>query len=322
MLFDSTTAAPRRDGAHRLGNGHISARRPSSAALLTFLPGGVIVKRENNDDLPHGGGGKRKSIKGFSRASKRRFDRFLATVQWASRPAHFVTLTYHFDPGLCSSRTDSAVGTSDPGLHSPGITLEAAASPGWRIWKDDLRAFQARLDRAYPGRIEGGLWKQEYQDRGVVHYHLTVFWAEGKEPATHDFGVWVQRAWNEIAEPGDFAHFLHGSSVQVVYNVQGGKMRALMAYLSKYLAKTFDLEEETGRIWGKWGEIPTELLAEVWLPWRDFVWVTRIVRRLYAKSRRLSQVNTNWASFLAMGDGIELFGLLDPFMAHGIVVED
>lgn len=289
---------------HRLGN-----------ATATLLPGGLHVKKHRIGSPERKGGGKREAVCGFSHQSKRRLDLVLASIQWNARPAHFVTLTYHFDPSVASpiSPLCASVPTAEPPTSWGDLDElggDAVASPSWRIWKNDLRAFQARLDRAYPGRISGGLWKQEFQKRGVVHFHLTLFWHEGKEPSTHDLGEWVAAAWTEIAEPGDLAHFRHGSAVLVVYNVGGGKMRALMAYLSKYLAKAYEIDQPTGRIWGHWGELPTQVLGTVFLPWRDFVWLCRRLRRWGRGSSYVRRLNGSWMGFLVMYDGVLVADLL------------
>lgn len=331
----SPSGSPDSSSAPRLGLEHISARRRPSAAVLQFVPGGLISKRENPETGNGAGGGKRGQIFGFSKPSKRRLDRFLACVQWARCPAHFVTLTYHFDPAGGSMPPDGGVSQSMPSAVCDSLLTavpptfrddldecsDDVASPSWRLWKNDLRAFGARLEREYGDRVQAVIWKQEFQKRGVVHFHLTLFWREGKEELTKDLSMWVAKAWNEIAEPGDGAHFRHGTSVLVVYNVEGGKMRALMSYLSKYMAKSYELAEPTGRIWGHWGEVPTEILATVWIPWRDLCWLTRRLRRWGRESRYCSGLTANWPGFLVMGDGCQLWQFMDG-MTGAVVTDD
>lgn len=309
--------SPSSASSRPLGYEHISARGRLGNATATILPGGLHLKKHMMGAIERKGGGKRSEVKGFSRQSKRRLDLLLAGIQWNSRPCHFVTLTYHFNPGDPAQGLSSPVCASVPTAVPPtswgdldDLDPDVPASPTWRIWKNDLRAFEARLRRAYGDRVQGGLWKQEFQKRGVVHFHLTIFWREGKEPSSHELTAWVALAWNEIAEPGDGAHFRHGSWVQVVYNVGGGQMRALMFYLSKYMAKSYELEQPTGRIWGQWGQLPTQVIAEVFLPWRDVVWLCRRLRRWGRSSTYVRSLNGSWMGFLVMYDGLLVADLL------------
>lgn len=234
----------------------------------------------------------------------------MASVEWDRYPAHFVAITYHWNGGGVAP----AAVPDAPGTASPREPEDAPPPPPevWRRWKRDLAALRKRIARQWGGRFVGGLWKMEFQRRGAVHFHLALFWAEGKEPGVHDLAEWLAKAWNEIAEPGDLAHLLHGSHVQEVRNRSGAGLARLMGYLAKYMAKEFDVRLVdlatgeiigTGRCWGKWGLLPCRVLAVFEFGWREYILLTRRVRRWGRGSRYLSRVTASWSGWLLLADG-------------------
>lgn len=289
--------------------------RDSWSAKATFLPAGLKLKVENLP--PPAKGDLRGTIKGFSRAAQRRMLLFLASIDWNKSPSHFVGITYHWrgggDPpgnGPRHGRLSTVAGESS------ATERTSAGSPtelDWRRWKAELASLVKRLKRRYPGRLLGGVWKEEFQDRGAVHFHLALFWREGGEPGVYELSAYLRQAWNEIAEPGDPEHLRWGSSVQEVRNRTGQELARLMGYLVKYLGKTVPADVETGRIWGHWGQLPTETLAEIRLTWKEYVALTRRIRSWGRRSRYLSGITANMTGFLVLGDSV----LLVPFFDMG-----
>ena len=233
-----------------LVNGRISAR----GGVAVFLPGGVQCKRwSSGPECERRGGGVRGKIKGFSRASRRRLMDKLMGVDWRAvavptKHAHegrafFVTLTY----------PDSW--PSDYG-------------------KSHLRAFRARLERAFGG--VGAVWRLEFQERGAPHYHIMLVLDQVLPVAV--LRSWVSRAWFEVVGSGDEKHLRAGTNVQVVYAERGpGK---LMCYLGKYLSKESFDGVEAGRVWGIWGMLPVgAAIAAVVKSRRAWVEFCRRLRR-------------------------------------------
>src|ERR1041385_401677 len=125
---------------------------------LTIHPHGVVLHSDRRTrsvtvhgeivaaQLP-GGGGRRKKIRGFSKASRRKL-----AMKAANAPARFaslLTLTYH-------------------GLQVEGEPEEARNLRIARRAKRDLNRFLSATRREL-GRY---LWVMEFQARGVVHFHV------------------------------------------------------------------------------------------------------------------------------------------------------
>lgn len=268
-----------------LVNGCISGRVVGGVAV--FSSGGVQCKRwtVGPESLKRVVGGIRGTIKGFSRASRRRMMGRLMCLDWrgvaaADKHAHqgramFITLTYPAD-----------------------------WSPDWRSWKAHLQAFRKRLERRFA--LQGAVWKLELQKRGAPHFHVLVVFA-GVE-SVHVVRRWCSRAWFEVVGGADPAHFRAGTNVQVVY----GKSGRLMRYLAKYLGKAWAAEGlELGRVWGVWGKLPTGGHVGVAFRTRG-AWVEfcRRLRRWGKKSRYVSALTVNWSGFHVYGDGADLLCLV------------
>lgn len=283
-----------------LVNRCISGRYCGGVAV--FKSGGVQCRRWTSgpESTKKRVGGTRGVIRGFSRASRRRMVDKLMGVDWqgiASADKHaqrgramFITLTY-----------------------------PAAWPEDRRVWKSHLQAFRKRVERWSP--FEGAVWKQEPQQRGAPHYHiLVVFRDEQLLPLIRD---WVSRSWFEVVGSEDPAHLAAGTNVQVVY----GKPGRLMCYLAKYLGKEWDRDsegDETGRVWGVWGELPRGPIVSVTFRSRqDWIEFIRRVRRWGRGSCYLSKLTASWGSFRVYGDGVSLSclsrGLGMPVVLRGVV---
>lgn len=230
------------------------------------------------------GGGGRGACSGFSDASRRRLIRLTSMWNFEGQYMHFVTLTY---PGVWAA--------------------------DWRVWKNDLRVFKQWLTRSLPSLV-GGVWRVEFQKRGAPHFHLLVATdaricsckpekrmmpngkgkkverqVHGASCRLHLFRSRIAAKWAETVKRG----YVNDGGDSVAYeehyqnNIKAGTQveavdsrRQLMAYVSKYIAKSDQQEadrqrreleaagesvpwgEETlafqwGRNWGKFGSLDT-----------------------------------------------------------------
>ncbi len=197
-------------------------------------------------------------VKEFSRKSRNRLMRTVNKVRTDARACHLVTLTYpdHFP--------------EDPAR-----------------WKQNLRAFQRRLARAWgePGTI----WRLEMVDRKsgenvgrlAPHFHLLIWGLKGGWP----FKNWLSRAWYEVVASGDPRHLGAGTNCQLV---KGNKQ--LASYLSKVVGRvaaaelakrTQALGEGVGRWWGVWhrSNLPVGVRKVCELAEKDAIQLLRYFRR-------------------------------------------
>jgi hypothetical protein len=198
-----------------------SDRRPRSVTVH-----GEIVAAQ----LP-GGGGRRKQIRGFSKASKRKL-----AMKAANAPARFatlLTLTYH-------------------GLGVEGETEEARNLRIARRAKRDLNRFLSTMRRDL-GRY---LWVMEFQQRGVVHFHLLC---EHEVDAGRASLAWC-RATGELADLAAMRHAVRVDNVR--------EQMAARSYVGRYLNKVDQKElprgvAAAGRWWGSSRGMRPEILDSV-----------------------------------------------------------
>lgn len=260
---------------------HISAR---AYARVGLVPGGVQVRRWSLSPVPMPVGAARGRVAGFSSASRSRLIRKLMLLDWSELiggkhsefvDASFVTLTY------------------------PDVFPGA-----WQRWKRDLKAFCQRLQRKYTDIAL--IWKLEEKERlsgqnkGEIapHFHCLVVFPHSVELSA--FRSWLAQAWYEVCDTGDLKHLSAGTGADRVY----GTVSKLMAYLSKYLAKEFETEAETGRCWGEIGELP---YGEEYVVNVDYAEFLRRVRRWGSGSSFLRSRSVFCSGFVVFGS---LAGLL------------
>jgi len=156
-------------------------------------------------------------IKGFSRQSRRRIMRIVATIKRIEKPV-FTTMTYPDD-----------FPTDGPAM------------------KTHLTKLFKRIIRAFPDAII--LWRLEPQKRksgtnkGEIapHYHMLIW----KVPY-RDLREWIPVNWYEVVNSGDEKHLLAGTRVEPVRSVHG-----VLSYTSKYICKSLQFAVEGwGRYWG------------------------------------------------------------------------
>jgi hypothetical protein len=160
--------------------------------------GGSLIKAQRvlrfSESKGGGAGGKRGKAT-FSKASRRRLMRLLATLPRDMVPV-FVTLTY------------------------PGEYTQDSHQ-----WKRDLDRFAKRFVRAFPGAFF--VWRLEFQRRGAPHYHLMVYGADYTQLLQ-----WVGSNWYEVVRSGDERHLRAGTRVEKLRNI-GGAYRYAAKYLGK-----------------------------------------------------------------------------------------
>lgn len=271
----------------RLGNGHITGQ--ASKCLALAYPSGLKVKNPLSGHPPKSRG-KRDRIYGFSKGASRRMREYLASIDWRSHSGHFVSLTYHYAP----------------------TSLETA--------KEHLGTFRRRLFREYEGSLLGVIWKQEFQERGVVHFHLVLFW-KMFPISDADLWMWIARNWYDIVlgvDPDedprvDRAFVSYGTDVRPL---DTSNIARFMRYCSKYLTKTGRMVMPntgevvpTGRIWGHWGDVECLIWARMVFPRETLVDLARRVRRWGKASRYQSKISGKWSGFLLWGDGWQLCSL-------------
>ncbi len=194
-------------GLHLHGDGRLRGKAGSGRVFI--VPPPKIVR-----------GGLRR-VAAFSRPSQRRFEFVAANVTGGFRT--HLTLTYHAN----------LVEWEDDGARNGRIAQRSKA---------DLNRFLSCL-RAALGRY---LWVQEFQRRGVVHYHVLCEREVDEARATV--------AWcRATGEMDDAAAIRHAVRVQAVGVADEAKARA---YLSRYLGKRRQKllpagVESAGRWWGR-----------------------------------------------------------------------
>lgn len=194
---------------------------PEAAYLEVAVGGGVVTVKPERPPGAGGfsgePGGAGRVVAGFSRQSKNRLTRLIATTDKAKRPV-FATLTYPDE----FSRDEG-------------------------VWKRHLDSFGKRFRRLFPGG--SFIWRIEFKDRksGVAageiapHFHLLV-WGTG----LYEFRQFAGVAWGGVVQSGDERHLRAGTSSERVRTWNG-----VMSYVSKYVAKEEDYPPGwTGRAWG------------------------------------------------------------------------
>lgn len=205
-------------GAPGLLTAHISTQ-----AHLEIWPEGskIIVKRKNEYFKGSGANldNKRGTISGFSRGSRRRFQRTLAETNRNIIPL-FSTLTF------------------------PDEYHQHIKNPAH--WKAILNRLYARFERKF--KSGAYFWREEMQDRKsgkyigeyFPHFHLLVYGVD-----LHEFRSWLAENWYEVCGKLSEAHLKAGTQTKMLSSV-----REVFSYVSKYMAKEGVHNLNTGRIWG------------------------------------------------------------------------
>lgn len=234
--------------------------KPGAAGTVSVWVDGSLIQAKSPKPFVRGRKGvyKRGPITGFTGGSRRRCRRTLAKLRSDARPL-FVTLTY------------------------PG---EFSVDPAQ--WKRDLRKFEWRFRRKFPGAAV--VWRLEPQQRLAPHYHLLVYGLS----ISDELVSWFKRSWYACVASGDERHLLYGVHVEPIRSARG-----VSIYVSKYIAKKHLLPatdesdpdyvdwSTVGRWWGIWcsEDLPwSEVVTAVGLLADESCRLLRAMRR-FLKSR-------------------------------------
>lgn len=171
------------------------------------------------------------------------------------------------------------------------ITLTYPGNPIWVPFsgadaKRDLRAWIKRMGRAY-GAV-AGLWKQEFQRRGAVHFHI---WMKGPRGWLNDLTSvrWrVAEEWFKVVQSGMVEHLYAGTSVERI-ETQRSDGRLPSHYFKSYISKRGRKEyqnqvpadfESPGRFWGFFGELGPAWSERVEVEAVHVVRLLRVMRKL------------------------------------------
>jgi hypothetical protein len=232
---------------------------------LRLYVAGLVVHRDHRPRVSCDGGirpavaaviqgGRRGGIAAFSESSRRRLE-FVA-ANCCARFRTLVTLTYH-------ARVEA---------------WETDAVRNRRIVKRskrDLNRFLARMRR----EMGPYLWIQEFQSRGVIHYHLLC---EGGLSPERCVVVWT-RATGELDDADALRHAVR------VESVSGQKQ--VRSYLGRYLGKQRQKllppgVEGAGRWWGRSRRLELEIVREIVTHGRENIEVCAVSAKVLRSLRR------------------------------------
>lgn len=207
------------------------------------------------------GGGLRGTIGGWSAASRRRLLKTVEAIAWGAQQGRplFVTLTYPGEAGAAFVPTD------------------------WQVAKRHLELFRKRWARKWGSSL--GVWKLEFQRRGVPHFHLVLL--VDRETRVGDVRRWVRVAWWDIVGSRDPAHLMAGT--QVDRAASSGGFGAYFAGYARRKSKEYQHELPegwggAGRWWGLWGLAPEWIQSEI--SFDEYIPLRRVLLRHRQASAR------------------------------------
>lgn len=265
---DSSTGASPRFISVRISRENWELQGEIVAEIKT---NGIVVRTQRKSQEPPKT--PRGPIKGFSKDAQKRLLQFMLTVDIAS--------------------------VAQPTKKAPqgkafffSLTYRKQNVPNYER-KRHLDLFLKRLEYAY-GKL-GVIWKLEYQERGTPHYHLMLFFEQLMQ--WQEVRDWCFSAWRAVT--GDDCY----PDVVTVY-IEKGNVGRLINYTIKYLAKGFEADLPTGRVWGCWNKskIPVADSYMVDLTYQDYVEYLRRIRRIYQDDRFLGSKIANYGGVTVFGD--------------------
>lgn len=158
------------------------------------------------------GGGLRGRVLEFSRAARNRLINFIARFDVKDVRTVFITLTFH-------------------------------NAPSAEFAKKALKRFAQWMRRTYPQA--SAVWRQEYQARGAIHFHLLAFNLPYIPQAE------LQARWQRCTE----------EPLSIVYIQLCRNKRDVMGYVSKYVAKRDKSSATTSFIDGSYQHETGELMS-------------------------------------------------------------
>lgn len=260
---------------------HTSQRQ----AIGLSRSGRLLQLATKGDPRPKAKEWKRGKVTGFSKRSRARIFRKMATVRKeAYAGALFLTLTY---PRLFS--------------HDP------------KVWKRHLDVFGKELRKKYPACSM--IWKLEPQPKRMApHFHILIF---GVQFIPKD---WIHAVWYLTVDSGSWYHLEHGSWIVEIENAAMG-----MRYVGKYIAKqVHEVDEVTGEVteWeypGRWwgvigrAKLPVDLVG-FGVRSRPWFLVKRALRKYFERQRKPWNFRDRGGGYILM-DGEQAYKLLRLFGA-------
>ena len=198
---------------------HISGRPARGLYFLANKSGKVLeVKAGGFKQI---GGGLRGEISAWSSQSRTRLVKMSEAIEWgALGKLVFITLTYKDGP-------------------ETGEECKKDLKMWYQRWRDTFGAAR-------------GMWKLEFQRRGIPHYHLLL---ESPVENIEKLRDWVARSWWEVVGSGDEDHLRAGTEVD-----WWRSDRSPGGYFAKYgMVKGKEYQNQVpegwkpGRWWGYWG---------------------------------------------------------------------
>lgn len=224
-------------------------QKPAPTSRLTYYKGASLVDiegpRHSIQTVPSRGG-KRREISGMSLGSRMRIRQKMAKVKCEEMTnALTVCLTYPRNVVLPEE---------------------------WQVYKNHLRVFNQSVKRHYEG--SSGIWVLEFQKSGAPHFHLLIFGLRHLE--IEDLRQWMQAKWYEIAHNGDIHQGRAGTTIE--WAKSGG---GVMGYMAKYMSKSYQQDKagHTGRMWGKFGELPIGKLEQLECTEKQMIKIRRWARK-------------------------------------------
>lgn len=276
---------------------------------VKVYPGGVRVKKPFLvfSSLP-ARGGVRGEIAGMSYSSHKRLRDFLCSLDFRGSLAYFVTLTF---PAFLS--------------HSFNVRdRDGKAGSSYRGESKLLSALRDRCMRTFGRDAHGALWKKEFHRSGTVHFHLLMVFNFEGAPGLSTLRNWLRLAWLEIVR-GGYDSWSRGTHVIPAYNTSGPDRARLQRYFRKMLLQgEAPVDRETGeivgtgRMWGRWGKLPTAVLASQEISEEEYGELCARVNQM-GGAGYLSKISPRWRGFLVEGDGDALALLLLPGAADGLL---
>lgn len=250
---------------------------------------GGVIKIPTIDIDPNSRG----TIKGFSRASRKRMIEFMAKVR---QPGAMLFLTMTYD---------------DTSLQREDLDFKA-----------EFEAFRRRFERAYPNWR--ALWRTELETRksgalqglDVPHYHMIVFTGMALDTVEHEavaetFQGWGVPVWQEITSSHDENHLIYGYHVTPVRS-----RKHAYSYVSKYVGKCANDTHEIGRRWGRIGKFDTSESETFHLSDNEMIEFRRLIRKwLKGRNTRYSKRFARQSSHL----GFTVFGLGDTGKSDDVI---
>jgi len=244
----------------------------------------AVMKVSTMQSIQMPTGGKRDRIKGMSSASRQRLRVKLAMVRNEEREnALAVCLTY---------------------------PRNAVKAEEWETYKTHLKVFNQAVKRHFDG--SSGVWVLEFQKSGMPHFHLLVFGLKGR----YDLGeirTWMQQRWYDIAHAEDIHQGKAGTSIEWVKSGGG-----IMGYMAKYMSKgyTDNADGYTGRMWGRFGNLPLGEEEEMPLSREQNVKVQRWARKKMERDTN----NARWKQFLEYRPESKIYD--EGKLIHQLVADD